>query len=434
MRSRSLLLGSLMVLLVPALRASAQQWLPDRSRAEGHGINVGPLVLHPGIGSELGWDSNVYLAEPGNTEDSAILRVSPHLNVATPDEGGKLSFRGGVNGSLRHYFATEAGTTIGVGENLRLKWQAAPVFAWEIFQDLSRTATPFADPGGPAGTASGNTTFGRNQIGVGTRLQLSSASGLLKGGLGYRFDLDVFDDTDYDANDTKAHSITADSSWEFLPKTALVWAGLLRFRKYDDPAAPRVGERNDSTETSTRVGLNGALTARVGFTLAVGYGAGFYEDGDDYENFLAQVEARWKLSETTNWNLGYDRTTAPSYLGNSMNSDRIRTSLSAMFGGVFVLGVKGELTFLSFGTDDDLVAIEMAADPGSPPPSADRTDKHLMTNLNGEYRFTHWFAVTGEVGYSQNFTSYEYPASGMLTADPAKWRRFEAWLGVRAFL
>ena len=190
-----------------------------------------------------------------------------------------------------------------------------------------------------------------------------------------------------------------------------------------------------STETSSRIGLNGALTDRIGFTLGVGYAAGFYEDDGDYENVLAQVEARWKITETTNWMLGYERTTTPSYLGNSMDSDRIKTALSAMFGGVFVLGLKAELTFLSFGADDELIALEMPGlAAGETAPSANRHDKHLMTNLNGEYRFTDWFAMTGELGYSQNFTKYQYPAVGTSVADPAKWRRFEAGLGVRAFL
>lgn len=446
MRARFLLLGSLWVLVaLPVLPApvEAQQWLPDRARAEGQGIRLGDFILHPGIGSELGWDSNVFLAEHApvdRTEDSAILRVSPHLNFNTPDQGAKLSFRGGLNASMRHYFATsesERALTVNLGESLKLKWQPARVFAWEVSQDLGRTAVPFTDPGGPTGNATSKTNFGRNQIGVGTRLQVSSASGLLKVGLGYRLDFDVFDADVFAANDAKAHTITADTSWEFLPKTALVWGGNVKLRSYDDPGAPGIGERNDSTDASSRLGLNGALTDRIGFTLGVGYGAGFYDDGGDYENVLAQVEARWKLSDSASFMLGYDRSTTPSYLGNSMDSDRIKAALSAMFGGVFVLGLKGEFTFLSFGADDDLIALELAEDMTLSPssaPSADRSDKHLMTNLSGEYRFTDWFALTGELGYAQNFTNYVYPATGTVAADPAKWRRFEAWLGVRAFL
>jgi hypothetical protein len=431
------------LLALPVVRAQAQGWLPDRNRTEGRGIKAGPLVLHPGIGAEIGWDSNVFLAEHepvDRAEDSAILRVSPHFNFNTPG-GTKLTFNGGVNASVRRYFATSQSDeplTIGIGEHLKLVWRPVPVFDFEVFQDLKRTAVPFTDPGDPASPRSPSTNFGRNQIGVGTRLQLSTATRLLKFGVGYRFDFDVFDSNLFDANDAKAHTISADSSWEFLPKTAVFWGSKLRLRAYDTPDSPGLGERNDSTDTNTRIGINGALTDRIGFTLAAGYGAGFYEDDGDHENVLAQVEARWKLSETINWMLGYDRSMTPSYLGNSMDTDRIKTALSAMFARVFVLGLNADLTFLSFGPDDDLIALEIAEDMSltrSSAPSADRDDLHLMTNLSGEYRFTDWFALTGEVGYSQNFTTYVYPTGdAMSDPDPAKWRRFEAWLGVRAFL
>src|SRR5689334_19692753 len=105
--------------LLTAARAAAQQWLADRSRAEGRGISVRDLKLHPGIGSEIGWISNVFLIEP--VQSSAVLRVSPHLYLSTFDAapyggsiqqtaaGGELAepvvgFRGGVNGTLKTYF------------------------------------------------------------------------------------------------------------------------------------------------------------------------------------------------------------------------------------------------------------------------------------------------------------------------------------------
>jgi hypothetical protein len=91
-----------------------------------------------------------------------------------------------------------------------------------------------------------------------------------------------------------------------------------------------------------------------------------------------------------------------------------------MFGGVFVLGATAELTFLEFGTD---------------PLQGERDDIHLLGNLSGEYRFVDWFAMTAELAYWQNFSDFVF-RSGMgvdMVQDPAEYRRFEAWLGVRAF-
>src|SRR4051812_14661363 len=88
----------------------AQAWLSDRKRAEGSGIRVGDLELHPGIGVEGGYLSNVFNADK-NEQDTFALRVAPHLLLATLGEerGGSNSprwvdFRGGLSASLLQFF------------------------------------------------------------------------------------------------------------------------------------------------------------------------------------------------------------------------------------------------------------------------------------------------------------------------------------------
>lgn len=41
--------------------AAAQGWLKDRRYQEGAGIRAGNLELHPGVGGEIGYDSNWFL-------------------------------------------------------------------------------------------------------------------------------------------------------------------------------------------------------------------------------------------------------------------------------------------------------------------------------------------------------------------------------------
>ena len=52
-------------ILATATSAQAQQWLSDRKRAEGSGLRVGDLEIHPGLGAEFGYTSNAYNAEKG---------------------------------------------------------------------------------------------------------------------------------------------------------------------------------------------------------------------------------------------------------------------------------------------------------------------------------------------------------------------------------
>ncbi len=420
-----------LVLLAGATPAAAQQWLADRARAEGRGIRVGDFELHPGIGTEIGYDSNIFLAEPDTEQASAILRVSPHFYLSTLSgerlQGARprLSFRTGVNAAFMYYFAPAEGD-IGVGQDARLIWAPGDVFSLELFDDFNRSIDPFADPAGPITMSSeaDQLAFARDQLGVGTRLGLSTPGGLVKGGVGYRYDLDYFEDDLYRSNNNDSHTILADTSWEFLPKTALFWNGSVQFHDFDeDPSNEALTDRADSTKVRSKIGLNGALTQRVGFTLAGGYTAGFYDDDNDYENVMAQVELRWRLRETMLWAVGYDREYGTAFQGNFARMDRAKTRLEALLGRVVVLGARAELTFVDFGFDERIDAL--GGDPT-------RNDIHLLVNLNGEYRIIDWLAITAEFGYLENFTDFEYPVMG--PNDPAEYRRFEAWLGLRAFL
>src|SRR5689334_20134645 len=51
--------------------------------AEGRGVALGErLVLHPGIGAEIRYDSNVFY-EASNEKQAALLRMTPYLDLAT---------------------------------------------------------------------------------------------------------------------------------------------------------------------------------------------------------------------------------------------------------------------------------------------------------------------------------------------------------------
>jgi hypothetical protein len=316
---------------------------------------------------------------------------------------------------------------MGIGEDARLVLRPGSVFGFEVFNEFHRSIDPFTDvtssPTTPNGGA--NTNFARDQLGVGTRLQLSTPGALLKGGLGYRFDVDHFEDAIFQDDRNRSHTITGDTSWEFLPKTALFWNGSARFFDFTSDN-DTITERASSTTVTSRAGINGALTARIGFTLGVGYTAGFVSNDNDYEGLNLQAEARWKPRDTVMWSLGYDRDFAPSFQGDYTNTNRIKTSLQTMLGGAFLMALRAELAFVKFGYDASI-----AARGGD----GNRSDIQLLTNLSGEYRIVDWFAVTAEVGYIQDFTDFEFPPA--MAGDPpdkASYKQFQGWLGLRVFL
>src|SRR4051812_38980660 len=82
------------LLLVPK-EASAQAWLSDRRILEGEGLRGGDFEFHPGIGAQIGYDSNYFLRSdksdprfvngaPANPPvDGGLLRIVPSLTVNT---------------------------------------------------------------------------------------------------------------------------------------------------------------------------------------------------------------------------------------------------------------------------------------------------------------------------------------------------------------
>ena len=55
--------------------SSGGGWLADRDSTQGPGFRVGDLELHPGIGVEVGYDSNLYYSDdnppPGDAKKPA---------------------------------------------------------------------------------------------------------------------------------------------------------------------------------------------------------------------------------------------------------------------------------------------------------------------------------------------------------------------------
>jgi hypothetical protein len=444
MRANLSLLGvALIATTLWSASVHAQGWLADRSRAEGSGIRLGDFELHPGVGAEGGYDSNVFLSQ--TPEDSPVLRISPHLYLQTlsgerADDAGPppVEFRFGVSGALKHYFETSAGTNIGVGQDAKLTLRPGSIVTFELTEAFKRNIDPFTEPAAPIPDTGGPmspepappdtdlSAYARDQLTLGARTQLGTRGGVFKTGLGYKFAIDHFEADEFAVNRSNSHTVQGDTSWEFFPKTALFWDGAVTRHNFinstDELSLAEMETvssiRNDSTTMKTRLGLNGGLTARVGFTLAGGYSAGFFDAGDGFETVLAQAEVRWRPQETMLWSLGYDRETTVAYQGNFVLMNRLKTGTQLMLGGTVVIQGRVELAFLDFGEDPDI---------------GERDDMHFLANLSGEYRIVDWFAITAEASYWQNFTDFVF-VNEMGDEDPAKYKRFEGWLGVRAFL
>jgi hypothetical protein len=430
------------VLVASSSSVHAQAWLSDRKRAEGRGIRLGDFELHPGVGVEGGIHSNPFYSD--RPKASGVFRISPHLLFSTlkgerlgageapPSSPGWLSFTGGLAGVFQHYFQ------YAVRDALNLDLSGAATLAPDrpvslsVTQLLRRSANPFGDTillpeQRSSNRASDYTNYFEN---AGIQLLFRTNSGLLRGALSYNFGYIWFNDANFKFNNNITHSATLNLGWEFLPKTALFYDTTFKhqtFTKIEDRTlqANAVNQLFNNDVITSRIGINGAVTSRIGGTVAVGYTTGFYKQGDEPDGVVGSIEGRFTPTDLSELALTFDRGFLPSYQGNYQDRTRIMARLRWLFVGALLLSAQAGVEFLTFGAD-------LRQD------NRKRSDVRLLADISGEYRFIDWLALTGQVSFIRDDTDFVFSVSrGMGEEpyrDPARFTAVEAWLGIRAFL
>ncbi|QQR89236.1 MAG: hypothetical protein IPJ88_13625 [Myxococcales bacterium] len=410
-------------------------WLDDRERSEGRGFRAGDLELHPGLGVEGGWDSNIYFSE-SSPVDSALLRVSPHLLVSTigadrlEESGNKelpsIIFKGGVNGAFYHYFENNTRDNMSAGATMDLTLNPGRIFSVDFHERFLRSIRPFTQ----AINSASPYNFARDRNNVGVDAILSSRGGVLTGRLGYDFGFDYFEEQLFRFGTNLRHDIHGSMSWSFLPHTSIVYEASLDIQDYTDAnSGAATTLLSDNQRFRTRLGLNGALTQRLSFSIFGGYSVGFYEVAEEFNSLIAQAELRYKLFENVKLTLGYDREYYSSFLGNFYRSDRGYFNVNTIVAGRLMLGLQADLAYLDYGQ-------ALAPDGSFVGDSPDRKDVRASGKLFAEYRVKDWWAFSGSLAYLGTFTDFRYVVDQGTTGtflDPARFSKFEAWLGTRVF-
>ena len=415
-------------------RVRAQGWLGDRDRAEGIGIRVGDLELHPGFGAEVGYDSNVFLQDT-DTQSAPIMRLTGHLNLATlgPERRGddgtaegaerrdppSVAFRGGLSASLYHYFATDTPTNVEGDLDLRLIINPERPFSVTLFENFGRTVRPFTSPGAD--------NYARDENTAGVNLDFGTRGQIFKGRAGYAFNIDHFEGEDFRFGRSNAHHIDLGTSWRFLPQTAALYDLDIYATGYTNSASSAIS-RSDSIHVRSRVGFNGAITNRLSLMGVAGYAAGFYDSGDEFDSVVGQLELRWQVNPGTRLAIGYDRDFFRSIMGNFHRRDRGYANFQMLVAGSFMLALDASAGLYDFGSIVGPGGAGVGAGGDS-----QRSDVRVDASLFAEYRAADWLGINATVGYIGDFTDFEFaPITGAPT-DPAKYSKLEAWGGVRLF-
>jgi hypothetical protein len=450
--------------------ASAQGWLADRRYAEGPGIRTGNLELHPGIGGEVGYDSNWFLRS--HTEgpnivngpptlpprDAAIFRITPSFYVSTLGlqrlaDGGQtvitprvISFRGGVSATGRFFIGEEMSRqhNVGVASDARLDINSGRPVGVGIFAAYNRLIQPqvLADP---------NLSFNRSDLQGGGELIFIPGGGTLDLRGGYQIMAALFEESQGVPYSSITHEVSVKNRWRFRPRTALFSDTSLRWVNY--PYAERATNYlNDSTPLRTRFGLTGLVTDRFGMLLAAGYGATFFQNPEvpssqQYDSINAQAEGTFYLGEgagaeepgqstllLSKVSLGFVRDFQMSLLANYYTMNRLYGRLEYWFGGRVVM------RFDAYGDLMEYPPAFYNAGPGAAPVqvTGDFTNFRVGGSFFAEYRFSSSFGINTTIEYVQQFSDTQLPAGSVLGNAAAgvydlNYRRFQAFLGARYF-
>jgi len=440
------LLGFLVVLtcLAPASALAQNAWLADRGRTEGPGFRVGDFELHPGIGAEVGWDSNLfYTQDAGDVVDTGILRVTPHFLFSTigqrrrqegearDDTGGSpptVAFRGGISAAYYEFFARPDRRNLDINGSLRLQVLPDRPFSFTIWDEFVRGIRPFTE----------DFAMGASQARIGNQAGLDLAfqtdGGVVQIRAGYQFGLDFFEDSRFQYGNSFTHTVTLQESFRFLPQTALIHDTSVYIQDYFGNILTAPTLITDNVRLRTRIGMNGAITESINLQAMVGYAAGFYNAritggmpyDQDYDSIVAQVQLGWTIMEGMRLALGYDRDFFSSFIGNYYSRDRGYLNFQMLLGGAFLLALDFDVGYLDFATirgTDGLPVIDSTG--------GVRADIRIGGGLFAEYRFTEWLGVNATFRYTGQLTPYQYSNVGFV--DPAQFNKIEVFGGVRVF-
>jgi hypothetical protein len=428
--------------------AFAQAWMEDRSRREGPGIRVGNLELHPGLGVEAGYDSNVYLSSAGETQASGVLRFTPHLDLSTlgPErrEGSagerpesrerKLAFRMGAATPIYLFLADSVRQRSNVGAlgHFALTMRPDGDISFSVYDNYARRVRPFTEDG------ANSYSIHRNDAGM--LLKLGTKGSVYVATLNYEFGLNVLEDRVFSYLNNFENRARFGMFWKFFPKTALFFNSEVIHQTYFgtfDLATARLSymvRTADNTRIATTVGVNGAITAKVSIQGEVGYGAALIKETlfTETETVIGKLYLTLRPRPTMTLRVGYDRGIHPSFSGIYYTLDRGLAEIETMLSGRVLTGARVWAGYLQTGT---VLSMDASASPINPEGETVRTDVVVNGSLFGEYRVRDWFAITASAALIYDQTGFRYNRFflGPVPPDPADFFKVEVWGGARVF-
>jgi hypothetical protein len=477
-RSAGLFVGAAVVLAgaFAPRAAHAQAWLADRAASEGPGLRLGDFELHPGVGGEVGYDSNWFLrtnktgAQYANgapnepVREAGVFRLTPSLSIGTlsgaraqgETTSPPVTMRANLSATYRAFIGSQEvkdqSSNLSANGDLRVTFAPGRPWSFSVFGSEVRTI----QPNSISNQANPDLSYNFDALTVGAELVAQPHSGTLDMRLGYQLGATIFEDGNGQPFNNLLHTVSLKGRWKFRPQTAFVYEGTLGFQSYSDQADQNT-ELHNSDPVRAKIGLTGLVTPRLSATVLGGWGASFFTPTtpapqvQQYDSFIANAQLSYNLASNprdepgsasltlSSITLGYNRDFQNSYLSDYYGIDRGYLKFSYMFAGRLLVSLEGGAGAIEYPR---VYYTPLGGGNTNGLPIHDPfTDARVDGTLFAEYRFLSSLGVNATFNYSQNFSSTELPIAGSATAGNTTplvydmaWRRVQAYLGVRWFL
>jgi hypothetical protein len=357
--------------------------------AEGPGVKLGDrLVLHPSIGVEFRFDSNVFYSAE-NPTSAFLFRLMPSIDLATrpPQRGGDrphmIDFRlhAGFdynewltdNPTVNQYrmFNVQAGALLTILPNYP--------FSIDLFDNYSRTSQPPYNVG--------NARLDRDLNDLGVRFRYKPGGGRLEFLLSYIFGIDFWETPVLKDLNNYQHRLALRALWRFFPKTALFIEVNQTSILYPNPGALA---HPDAYPIRAIAGLNGLLTRKITFNLYIGYGNGLYSTGPSPNTAIGGLDFSWRPTMLTTASLGYRHDFANSLLGSYYDLDYVYAGVEQAIWR-FIGSVRLQYQNVRFGGITPVFALDRT----------DRVDHNVKLDVRFDYPIRDWLTVG--IGYSLQY-------------------------------
>lgn len=284
---------------------------PGQTFKEGPGFKVfgDGLVLHPGVSSELGYDSNVMMS--ATSSHAGVFRLRAHVDLATlpPQrlDGSRptLEFRVGAAIEYRQYFS--ANSLIGSAQQFNASSDAQlTLFGGRPLSIFAFNHFLVTNDARNLEVANRDTFAPRIYDRLGLLATYRPWNGPLEIGLGESFRVDHFVQSGLAAFNSVANDLSLYGQLAVLPETLVKLELRSSYIKYYGATTPMI----PSAPLRVIGGVQSMLTRWLGASLYLGYGNSLHH--------------------------GFDSTTPAGFVGTIQSASDLRTS-------TFIGGLEGRL-------------------------------------------------------------------------------------------